>query len=125
MLQDEFNSGIGVVDGGIREASGALAREAKQEGGLVRVNEGWTKISFRDRVTSFAAADVRGTRPFAKNAKERGTLCVGDARKIKSLGHTAWWDCPSYFLCIQTRQVSGPASLFVRGRPASLRVSLI
>jgi hypothetical protein len=25
--------------------------------------------------------------PFAKNAKERGTHCVGNARKIKSLGH--------------------------------------
>jgi hypothetical protein len=26
--------------------------------------------------------------PFAKNAKERGTHCVGNARKIKSLGHS-------------------------------------
>ena len=25
--------------------------------------------------------------PFAENAKERGTHCVGNARKIKSLGH--------------------------------------
>jgi hypothetical protein len=30
-----------------------------------------------------------------------------------------------HFLFIQTRQVSGPASLLVMGRPASLRVSLI
>jgi hypothetical protein len=27
--------------------------------------------------------------PFAKNAKERGTHCVGNARKIKSPGHPA------------------------------------
>ena len=37
--------------------------------------------------------------PFAKNAKERGTHCVGKARKIKSAGHpaecleTSGWDC--------------------------------
>ena len=36
---------------------------------------------------SFAGADVRGTRPFAKNAKERGTHGVGDASEIKSLSH--------------------------------------
>src|SRR5437763_240937 len=32
---------------------------------------------------SFAAAGVRGTRPFAKNAKERGTHCGGDVSEFK------------------------------------------
>ena len=38
-------------------------------------------------------------RPFAKNAKERATHCVGNARKIKTPGHpaeclkTCGWDC--------------------------------
>jgi hypothetical protein len=36
---------------------------------------------------SFAALAVRDTRPFAKNAKERGTHCVADAGEIKSMGH--------------------------------------
>jgi hypothetical protein len=36
---------------------------------------------------SCAAAGVRGTRPFAKNAKERGTLYAGGASEIKSPGH--------------------------------------
>ncbi len=30
--------------------------------------------------------------PFAKNAKERGTHCVGNARKIKSPGYPANFD---------------------------------
>jgi hypothetical protein len=42
-------------------------------------------------------AGIRGSRPlrqaqgrlFAKNAKERGTLCIGDASESKSLGHAA------------------------------------
>src|ERR1700722_2570176 len=40
---------------------------------------------FRSRVgwRSCAAAGVRGTRPFAKNAKERGTHCVADATEFK------------------------------------------
>jgi hypothetical protein len=33
---------------------------------------------------SFAAAGVRGTRPFAKNAKERGTHFVAGAGEIKA-----------------------------------------
>ena len=37
---------------------------------------------------SFAAANVRGARPFAKSAKERGTHCFGDDDEIKCLGHT-------------------------------------
>jgi hypothetical protein len=32
------------------------------------------------------AAGISDSRPFAKNAKERGTHCVGNAPKIKSLG---------------------------------------
>src|ERR1700719_572697 len=40
---------------------------------------------FRSRVGwhSCAAAGGRGTRPFAKNAKERGTQCVADATEFK------------------------------------------
>jgi len=38
---------------------------------------------------SIAAANVRGTRPFAKTAKERGTHCIGAGGDIKSLGHPA------------------------------------
>src|SRR5271168_4007756 len=45
------------------------------------------KFRFGTGWRSFAGADVRGTRPFAKNAKERGTHGVGDASEIKSLGH--------------------------------------
>jgi hypothetical protein len=32
---------------------------------------------------SFAVAGVRGSRPFAKNAKERGTHCLADALEVK------------------------------------------
>ena len=32
-------------------------------------------------------AGARGTRPFAKSTKERGTHCVGDASEIESMGH--------------------------------------
>jgi len=32
-------------------------------------------------------AGISGSRPFAKNAKERGTRCIGEAGGIKSLGH--------------------------------------
>ena len=44
---------------------------------------------FRSRIEwhSCAAAGVGGTRPFAKNAKERGTHWVGDGDEIKNLGH--------------------------------------
>src|SRR5258708_37028768 len=57
------------------------------EAGPVRVNEGWTKISFQIGWRSFAAAGVRGTPSFAKNAKEPGTRCMVDESKIKTLGH--------------------------------------
>src|SRR5579863_1863801 len=36
---------------------------------------------------SFAGASLRGTRPFAKNAKERGTHFAGRAGEVKGLGH--------------------------------------
>jgi hypothetical protein len=36
------------------------------------------------------AAGISDSRPFAKNAKERGTRCVGNASEIKSLGHPPW-----------------------------------
>jgi hypothetical protein len=32
-------------------------------------------------------AGISDSRPSQKNAKERGTHCVGNARRIKSLGH--------------------------------------
>ncbi len=49
------------------------------ETGTVRVNEGWTKISSRDRATelrSFAAIGARATRPLAKKREGTGQpLC--------------------------------------------------
>jgi len=36
---------------------------------------------------SFAGASLRGTRPFAKNAKERSTHFAGRASEVKGLGH--------------------------------------
>jgi hypothetical protein len=40
------------------------------ERGLVRVNEGWEKISFASRRVKALGAGFIGTHPFAKNAKE-------------------------------------------------------
>ena len=59
------------------------------ESGPVQVNDGWGKISFRKGGVTSQLRNVRGTRPFAKNAKERGTHCGGDGSEIKSLGHPA------------------------------------
>jgi hypothetical protein len=48
------------------------------EAGPVRVKEDGERFHFGIGRPSFAAAGLRGTRPFAKNAKERGTHCVSD-----------------------------------------------
>jgi hypothetical protein len=45
-----------------------------------------TRGSVKD-VQGHGVKDVMGLN--TKNAKERGTLCVGGTRKIKSLGHPA------------------------------------
>jgi hypothetical protein len=47
---------------------------------------GVTSLPQRDRVLA-EGARISDSRPFVKNAKERGTHCVVNARKIKSLGH--------------------------------------
>jgi REP element-mobilizing transposase RayT len=59
----------------------------EEDGGRFRFGIGWL---------SFAATCVRGTRPFAKNATERGTHRVGDGSDIKSLGHPPAARSPSY-----------------------------
>jgi hypothetical protein len=49
----------------------------------------------------FASASLRGTRPFAKNAKERGTHFAGRAGEVEGLGHPPnpqSWNLYSYVL---------------------------
>jgi putative transposase len=58
-----------------------------EEVGPVRVNVGWTEISFRDRVAWLRCCRQRSTRPFAQNAKERGTRCLGGACEGQRPGH--------------------------------------
>jgi hypothetical protein len=60
------------------------ARPQAQEWGTYHPDE-FFPLSGSGGVASLL--QTRGTRPFAKNAKERGTHRVGDASMIESLGH--------------------------------------
>jgi hypothetical protein len=58
------------------------------EAGTVRVNEGWTKISFRVPVAGWTRVVPTVPTPALRKLREgRGTHCVGDASEIKSPGH--------------------------------------
>jgi hypothetical protein len=48
-----------------------------------------TKHLHAKKIHKFKKVTTSQGRLFAKNAKERGTHCVGNARKIKSPGHPA------------------------------------
>jgi hypothetical protein len=51
----------------------------------MKADQGW----FDDGGYAECSKSLRGNWGFPKNAKERGTHCVGNVRKIKSLGHPA------------------------------------
>ena len=74
------------------------------------------RFRFRIGRRSCATAGVRGTRPFAKCAKERGTHCVGDGSKVKSLGHPA--------VCTISNE-GAPSLRFLQGRVAVLPTRLL
>jgi putative transposase len=57
------------------------------EAGPVRVNFGWTDFLATSGGIGCVAAIVRGSRPFAKNAKDRAPHYGCDVSEIKNLGH--------------------------------------
>lgn len=74
----------------------------------VLVNEGWTKISFRNQV-AWLRRRRSWHQPFARNTKDgpRATHCIGDANKFESLGH------PREIELGQTENFGSPSTICV------------
>jgi len=58
-----------------------------EEAGRVRVNEGWTEISFRDRAAQAAPLQALVVPTLRKVREGRGTHRVADGSEIRSLSH--------------------------------------
>jgi hypothetical protein len=72
-----------------RPLAAAELRSWTAGGGCLNItqaqNEGWTRISFRDRAARFAHSQA-SIPALCREREGRGTRWVGDGREIKSLG---------------------------------------